>query len=124
MAAGANPRARLEHILFHIRGVADTVGGIRFDAYTSVYHMERTVERAVQIISEAVRALPRELTQQYPEIEWDKIAGIGNILRHEFERWTPKRCGISPPSSCWNWKLSSGGCSRSWIEVASVAGCA
>ena len=45
MAASANPRARLEHILFHIQGVADTVGGISFDTYTSVYHMERTVER-------------------------------------------------------------------------------
>jgi uncharacterized protein with HEPN domain len=86
MAATANPRARLEHILFHIRGVADTVGGIRFETYTAVYHMERTVERAVQIISEAVRALPAELTSRYPEIEWDKIAGIGNILRHEYQR--------------------------------------
>ncbi len=90
MAASANPRARLEHILFHIRGVAGTVGGIGFDTYTSVYHMERTVERAVEIISEAVRALPSELTQRYPGIEWDKIAGIGNILRHEYERVDPE----------------------------------
>jgi len=81
MAASANPRARLEHILFHIRGVADTVGGIGFDTYTEVYHMERTVERAVQIIPEAVRALPPALTARYPEIEWAKIAAIGNVLR-------------------------------------------
>ncbi len=90
MAATANPRARLEHILFHIRGVADTVGGVEFDTYTSVYHMERTVERAVQIISEAVRALPPDLTPRYPEIEWAKIAGIGNVLRHEYERVDPQ----------------------------------
>ena len=90
MAASANPRARLEHILFHIRGVADTVGGIGFDTYTEVYHMERTVERAVQIISEAVRALPPETTARYPEIEWAKIAAIGNVLRHEYERVDPQ----------------------------------
>jgi uncharacterized protein with HEPN domain len=90
MAASANPRARLEHILFHIRGVADTVGGIEFETYTSVYHMERTVERAVQIISEAVRSLPSDLTARYPEIEWAKIAGIGNVLRHEYERVDPQ----------------------------------
>ena len=89
MAASANPRARLEHILFHIRGVAETVGGIDFDTYTSVYHMERTVERAVQIISEAVKALPPELTNRYPDIEWPKIAAIGNVLRHEYERVDP-----------------------------------
>jgi uncharacterized protein with HEPN domain len=69
MAASGNPRARLEHILFHIQGVADTIGGISFETYTSVYHMERTVERAVQIISEAVRTLPSEVTAKYPEIE-------------------------------------------------------
>lgn len=90
MAASADPRARLEHILFHIHGVANTVGGIDFDTYTSVYHMERTVERAVQIISEAVRALPPALTARYPEIEWVKIAAIGNILRHEYERVDPE----------------------------------
>lgn len=90
MAASANPRARLEHILFHIRGVADTVGGVEFETYTSVYHMERTVERAVQIISEAVRAMPPTLTARHPEIEWAKIAAIGNVLRHEYERVDPQ----------------------------------
>lgn len=89
MAATANPRARLEHILFHIQGVAETVGGIGFETYTSVYHMERTVERAVQIISEAVRALPAELTARHPQIEWEKIASIGNVLRHEYQRVDP-----------------------------------
>ena len=89
MAASAHPRARLEHILFHIRGVAETIGGIKFETYTRVYHMERTVERAVQIISEGVRVLPPELTLRYPEIEWGKVAGIGNILRHEYERVDP-----------------------------------
>ncbi len=90
MAASANPRARLDHILFHIRGVADTIGGIGFETYTDVYHMERTVERAVQIISEAVRALPPALTARYPDIDWPKIAAIGNVLRHEYERIDPQ----------------------------------
>jgi uncharacterized protein with HEPN domain len=89
-AASANPRARLEHILFHIRGIAETIGGVSFETYSSVYHMERTVERAVQIISEAVRALPPNLTARHPEIEWAKIAAIGNVLRHEYERVDPR----------------------------------
>ena len=43
----------------------------------------------MQIISEAVRTLPSEITARYPEVEWAKIAGIGNILRHEYERVDP-----------------------------------
>ena len=90
MAPSANPRARLEHILFHIQGVAYTIGGVDYDIFTTVYHMERAVERAVQIISEAVRALPPDLKAHHPEIEWAKIAAIGNILRHEYERVDPE----------------------------------
>ncbi len=90
MAATASPRARLEHILFHIQGVAHTVGGINFDTYQGVYHMERTVERAVQIISEAVKSLPPELLARHPTIEWAKIVAIGNLLRHEYQRIDPE----------------------------------
>ncbi len=73
MAATKNPRARLEHILFHIRGVKDTIAGISYEKFISVYHMERTVERAVAIVSEAVKALPTELLDKYPNEEWQKI---------------------------------------------------
>ena len=89
MAATTNPRARLEHIPFHIRGVADTVGGIEFDTFQEVYHMQRTVERAVQIISEAVRAPPPEMLASHSEIEWQKVMAIGNLLRHEYYRIDP-----------------------------------
>jgi uncharacterized protein with HEPN domain len=57
MAATKNPGARLEHVLFHIRGVEDTIAGISYNTFRSVYYMERTVERAVAIVSEAVKAL-------------------------------------------------------------------
>ena len=48
--------------------------------------MVRTTERAILIIAEAAKALPVELTANNPEIDWDAIRGIGNILRHEYER--------------------------------------
>jgi uncharacterized protein with HEPN domain len=90
MAPSQNPRARLEHILFHIRGVEATVAGISFETFTSAYHLERTVERAVQIISEAIKALPPELLTRHPDVIWPKLIGIGNLLRHEYYRVDPK----------------------------------
>jgi len=90
MAASANPSTRLEHILFHIQGVQETVAGVDYQAFTTIYHLERTVERAVEIISEAVRTIPSSMTARYPEIEWSKIAAIGNILRHEYQRVDPQ----------------------------------
>ncbi len=31
------------------------------------------------------RRLPDELKARHPEIPWPKVAGIGNVLRHEYE---------------------------------------
>jgi uncharacterized protein with HEPN domain len=44
------------------------------------------VERGIEIISEASRHLSEELKARHPEIPWSKVAGIGNVLRHECER--------------------------------------
>ena len=46
----------------------------------------RAVERAVQIVSEAAKALPPDYLAKYPKAPWTSIVGIGNILRHEYQR--------------------------------------
>ena len=43
------------------------------------------VERGVEIVSEASRHLTDELKARHPEIPWQKVAGIGNVLRHDYE---------------------------------------
>lgn len=60
--------------------------GKTFDDYSGSYLMERATERAVSIISEAAKLLPQDLRDQYPSIPWLQIIGIGNLLRHEYER--------------------------------------
>ncbi len=44
------------------------------------------VERGIEIISEASRRLPPEMKVRHPAIPWAKVAGIGNVLRHDYER--------------------------------------
>lgn len=46
--------------------------------------LQRATERALEIISEASRHLPDEVTALAPEIQWKQIRGIGNILRHQY----------------------------------------
>jgi uncharacterized protein with HEPN domain len=53
--------------------------------YSADWRLKWLVERAIQIISEAVRRLPAEVIAGYPEIPWPSIAAIGNILRHEYD---------------------------------------
>jgi uncharacterized protein with HEPN domain len=53
--------------------------------------LRRAAERALQIISEAARALPPELLAHFPEIPWVAITSIGNVLRHEYQHIDDKR---------------------------------
>ncbi len=43
------------------------------------------VERCLEIISEASRRLPDDLKRHHSDIPWRKVAGLGNIFRHEYD---------------------------------------
>ena len=91
MAASKSPRARLLHIRDEIEGVAMIVCGLSFAHYQGSYMHRRAVERAVQIVSEAAKALPQDFLAKYPNAPWSAIIGIGNILRHEYQRLDDKQ---------------------------------
>ena len=78
-------RLRLNDIIRAIDGADVTIEGVKFETFQFVYHMPRTVERSIEIISEASRHIPEELKARYPDIPWQQIAGIGNVLRHDYE---------------------------------------
>jgi uncharacterized protein with HEPN domain len=90
MAASKTPRVRLAHIRDELDWLLPRFAGISFETFAADIVMVRATERALLIISEAAKALPEELTTRYPEIEWHAIRGIGNILRHEYERVEPR----------------------------------
>jgi uncharacterized protein with HEPN domain len=91
MAASRNPQIRLLHIRDEIDGVSSAIKGVSFEDYRESYALRRVCERALQIISEAARALPSELTGRYPAAPWSAIIGIGNLLRHEYQYLDDRR---------------------------------
>ena len=78
-------RLRLQDILGAIRGIRETVGGLRFENYTTVWSVKHACERGIEIISEESRHIPGNLKEAAPEVPWQQIAGIGNVLRHGYE---------------------------------------
>ncbi|MEN9895986.1 MAG: hypothetical protein RIR97_1838 [Pseudomonadota bacterium] len=81
-----SPLIRLDHILYEIDGLSDTIADMNFQQFCSSYIGIRVVERGLEIISEATRTLPDELLASQPTIDWVRIRGIGNFLRHEYHR--------------------------------------
>jgi uncharacterized protein with HEPN domain len=57
-------------------------------AYEALRDDPRTtyaVTRCLEIISEASRRLPDELKARHPSIAWKRMAGAGNVYRHDYE---------------------------------------
>ena len=79
-------RARLRDIIDNIDAVRDILNGADFVAYRADLTMRRAVERCLEIISEASRFIDTDGKARHPEIAWSDIAGIGNLLRHEYQR--------------------------------------
>lgn len=66
------------------------LGSADYRSFAASYWMIRTTERAILIIAEAVKALPPDMIDRYPDIEWHAIKGMANILRHEYRRVEPQ----------------------------------
>jgi uncharacterized protein with HEPN domain len=81
----ADPRICLQDILDAIAGAREAIGDADFASYRERRPMKRAVERENEIISEASRRIPRKLKAMEPGIPWNEIAGIGNVLRHDYE---------------------------------------
>jgi uncharacterized protein with HEPN domain len=76
---------RLTDIIEAIERVNGVLAGVSLETFEDDWQRQWLVERGVEIISEASRHLPDDLKARSPEIPWQKVAGIGNILRHNYE---------------------------------------
>lgn len=82
-------RQRLEDIVEQIGIVEEVLRRSSLsDAITDVVYRS-AIERCIAVISEAARHLPTSILTGAPDIPWMKIRGIGNILRHDYERIDP-----------------------------------
>jgi uncharacterized protein with HEPN domain len=66
------------------------VAGLDVTAFAADVRTVYAVTRCLEIISEAVRRLPADLTARHPSVPWDKIKAAGNIYRHEYDNVSPR----------------------------------
>ena len=72
-------------ILEAIDRVDEITRGKSVAEFEASWQLRWLVQRAIEVISEASRAIPDDLANTRPEIPWRKVRGIGNVLRHDYE---------------------------------------
>jgi len=73
-------------MLERIRGIENAVKEKTYRDYQRSWLLRSAVERGIEIISEASRHVGCELKSAHKDVRWRDIAGIGNSLRHEYQR--------------------------------------
>ncbi|KWT78976.1 HepT-like ribonuclease domain-containing protein [Candidatus Magnetominusculus xianensis] len=77
---------RLTDIIEALELIRNEMADVTLHEFESDRRRQWMIERGIEIISEASRHLPDALKKRHSEIPWPKVAGIGNILRHDYER--------------------------------------
>jgi uncharacterized protein with HEPN domain len=82
-------RIRLSDIREEIAGIRALTRDANAESFAASWAMKRAVEHALLIIAEAAKHIPDNLKATRPEVPWQKIHGLGNMLRHEYRRIDP-----------------------------------
>ncbi len=75
----------LEHILKEIEYLEKhSKLPLDFEAFLKDETLKRSFVRSLEIIGEAVKNIPLEFRKKHPKIDWKKIAGMRDILIHQY----------------------------------------
>ena len=73
----------LKHILDAVGKINEYVS-VGYDEFMAHSHWQDAVIRQLEIIGEATKRLSAELRNQYSEVPWRRIAGLRDVLIHDY----------------------------------------
>jgi uncharacterized protein with HEPN domain len=77
-------KAYLEDIVQAAQKINRYISGLSVQTFSDDEKTIDAVVRNLEVIGEAVRNIPEDIRDKYPEIAWRRIAGLRNILTHEY----------------------------------------
>jgi uncharacterized protein with HEPN domain len=84
MSSDKSARA-LADITYHLELIEKFMTGMDVQAFADDTKTPYAVVRCLEIISEASRRLSAQFKRRHSELPWKKIAGAGNVYRHDYE---------------------------------------
>lgn len=77
-------RFRLQDILDAIDRVSSYVQGMTYPDFLADRKTQDAVTRNIEIIGEADCSLPGEFKEQHPDVPWEEIVSMRNVIVHEY----------------------------------------
>ncbi|MEK7208534.1 MAG: DUF86 domain-containing protein [Patescibacteria group bacterium] len=81
----------LEDILESIEKIEGYTKGLDFAEFEENTEHQDAVIRRLEILGEAVKRISQSVREEYPDIPWKQIAGMRDILIHEYADVSLKR---------------------------------
>jgi len=73
----------LKHILDAVRKI-ESYASVGRDVFMKESHWQDAVIRQLEVIGEATKRLSLELRSDHPDIPWRRIAGMRDVLIHDY----------------------------------------
>ena len=77
-------RVYLEDIMEAITKIEKYMGNLIFEEFRKNELVIDAVTRNLEIIGEAVKRMPKEVREKASDVEWKKVAGLRDVLIHEY----------------------------------------
>jgi uncharacterized protein with HEPN domain len=80
-----DPKATLRQAAEHARRAQELCKANPLPEILSDWQKRAAFERVMEVLGEAVKRLPPELTRQYPAVDWRGIAGMRDWVSHGYD---------------------------------------
>ncbi len=74
----------LNDIINELSNIESFIEGMTYDDFVQDKKTIYAVVRGLEVIGEAVKKIPKEIRELYPDIPWKRIAGMRDKLIHEY----------------------------------------
>lgn len=75
---------RIEDALRSIEYIRHDIKGMTYEDFNSHRIVRQATERIIELIGEALNAIPDEIKSKYKDIDWRNIIGMRNYIIHQY----------------------------------------